>query len=133
VVENYSPDHVGIVVDLYHLGLDTQLAQHRRRLSARAKLIQVADRRRNAGCSSERCLPDRGEVPLRSWIRILAMSGYNGPLEAEVIGGEVEGLGYQCVLDSTWDFLTDCREIYRTLKTSKRDRQAQPIHPPRSL
>jgi sugar phosphate isomerase/epimerase len=136
IVENYSSDQVGIVMDLYHLGLEPQLARHRHRLSERLKLIQIADRRRNSMIANGRCLPGSGEVPLRSWIKLMAMSGYHGPIEAEVIGVEVEGLGYECVLDSTWEFLVDCREICRSVGRGKRNSQkptGQPSQPPHAL
>ncbi len=119
IVEEFAPDQLGLVVDLYHLGLDSQLAQYRKRLCERLKLIQIADRRRGGSVPHARCLPDRGEVPLRSWIRLLAISGYQGPLEAELMGGDIEGLGYHCMLDSAWDFLLDCREILRAVRCSQ--------------
>jgi sugar phosphate isomerase/epimerase len=116
-IENYSPNQVGIVLDFYHSGADPKLVGNLAKFVDRIQLVQIADRRGGINSTVSRCLPGCGDLGLQSWIRLLSMSGYTGPIEAEIFGTEVQHLGYPCVLDASWEYLAYCREIHRSVKS----------------
>ena len=52
-----------------------------------------------------RCLLGNGCVPLQKILSTLDQHGYEGPVEVELIGEDVEQLSYEELLDHTRDYI----------------------------
>ncbi len=109
----FSPEDCGIVLDLFHLGLNRDVARCLPSIVDRIRLVQIADR--SVGNNGNRLLPETGDVSLRAWLRLLAHSGYQGPVEAEIFGAGVEYLGYDCIVNASAEFLRDSATMYSTI------------------
>ncbi|MEM7454834.1 MAG: sugar phosphate isomerase/epimerase family protein [Planctomycetota bacterium] len=79
----YTPDQLGLVLDLCHVGTDKRVFDNLSRLIPWVSLVQVADCRTVDGARF-RCTPGTGDVPIEDWLFSLQQHGFRGPLEIEV-------------------------------------------------
>lgn len=99
LIRDYDPNHVGLVLDLYHVGQRNEIYNQLGGLRDRIALVQVADRQREPWAEDNRLCPGRGELPLGSWLNRLAEIGYRGFLELEIHGFEVEATPYNRLVE----------------------------------
>jgi sugar phosphate isomerase/epimerase len=92
----------GYVLDLWHSGWERGLLDAIRRDAARRiHAVQLSDYKRVTMRTMDRALLGRGILPLGDVFRALEESGYRGWYETEIIGDDVERLGYERVLRLT--------------------------------
>jgi sugar phosphate isomerase/epimerase len=87
---DYSPQELGIVVDLFHLGSQASarstIAEHFERVA----LVQLSDRSGSASAMGDsRCLLGRGTVRLPEWFAFFESRRYRGLYEVELYGTEL--------------------------------------------
>lgn len=107
VIGALSRSNVGLVLDTYHLGFDPHILTWLPDVVRHIRIVQLGDGKHLPLGEQNRCLLGEGRVPLREIIELLILSGYEGYLEAEVLGEEVEHLAYEHVLAHTQKFLAD--------------------------
>jgi sugar phosphate isomerase/epimerase len=105
VLDCVDHPNLGLVLDTYHVGMDDEILSWLPHVSEHLHLLQLGDGRHSPLGEMNRCLLGEGCVPIESIVGQLLDQGYRGPIEAEVIGEDVEPLDYEMVLDHTRDFL----------------------------
>jgi sugar phosphate isomerase/epimerase len=113
-IENYAPNELGIVLDLYHLGLDRDVARAIPGVINRVRLVQIADRAAHG--EALRLIPGAGDVSLQPWTRLLAYAGYDGPYEFEIFGNGVAHLGYETVIHAGVECLREHAALHQTIR-----------------
>lgn len=106
IIESVASPHLGIVLDTYHVGMDEEVVRWLPDVIPHLHLVQLGDARHSPLGEMNRCLLGEGCVPLETILQTLTDHGYDGPLEAELIGEDVETLSYDELLDHTRDFLS---------------------------
>ena len=105
LVSQFSSEHVGLVLDLFHVGLNREVYVGLNQFIDHVALVQLADRRTTASQSETRQLLGKGDVAIVAWMQRLQQLGYEGMFEVELQGAGLECGGYHQMLDSTLDFL----------------------------
>jgi len=100
IIETVASPQLGMVLDTYHL-MDDQIDAWLTDVAPHIDLVQLGDGRHSPTGEMNRCLLGSGCVPLRRTLARLREFGYDGPLEVELIGEDVEPVGYEAVLDHT--------------------------------
>ncbi len=100
LIAPYPADHLGLVLDTYHLGDREQLRQSLCGLIDRVALVQLADfaSRSRTGC---RISLGQGTVPIHSWLSALNQAGSQGPVAIEIHGRAVTPDRYREVLEDS--------------------------------
>ena len=106
-INQFDPRVLGMVLDLYHVGLDQHVFETLPGYSDRIALVQLSDRRaahqpKYSGDQLRRPIGS-GDVPICDWIMSLERIGYQGFYELEVFGKEMESIGYRERLAHTYD------------------------------
>ncbi|HMO14422.1 MAG TPA: sugar phosphate isomerase/epimerase [Pirellulaceae bacterium] len=99
-VTEYDNDCLGLVLDLYYVGMNHAIFDCLQNFIDKVVLVQYADRKRQSalnaplGDQSRVCLFD-GDVPLLKWMSRLEELGYEGFYEIELFGSQMESLSYE--------------------------------------
>lgn len=107
VIGALSRSNVGLALDTYHLGFDPKILSWLPQVVRHIRIVQLGDGKHLPLGEQNRCLLGDGCVPLREIIQVLCEAGYEGFMEAEVLGEEVEHLPYERVLQHTRAYWTD--------------------------
>ena len=99
IVHRVKRSALGLVCDLYHVGLSSQEADIWDRAAEHIGLVQLADGRGSPMGETNRCLLGDGCVPLSDMLERILNNGFTGPIEVEVYGEDVESLSPDAVLD----------------------------------
>lgn len=105
ILDSVGSPNLGLVLDTYHVGMDEELFAWLPHVCEHLHLLQLGDGRHSPLGEMNRCLLGEGCVPINSIVHALLDQGYAGPIEAEVIGEDVEPLDYHHVLDHTRGYL----------------------------
>lgn len=105
LLDTFEPCQLGLVLDLYHAGLNTPTLNRLERFADRINLVQLSDRMSTSETKESRLLPGQGTVDIAAWIAKLDTMNYNGPIELEVHGEGVDGTDYFDRLDLAYDYL----------------------------
>ena len=105
-LDRYSPRHLGVVLDLFQIGFDSEIFNSLNEIKKRISLVQLADRKRDAEVA-ERLPLGEGDLPIEKWLRKLHQIGYSGKFEIELHGGAFKGRDYFDLLDQTDEYLRD--------------------------
>lgn len=81
--------YLGLVFDLYHFGRDPHAIDLAADNVQDIAVVHLADSRRPPDDDQDRCLLDRGVVPLAQAIDRLEEAGYEGYYDVELIGPEI--------------------------------------------
>lgn len=111
VVESIDDDNVGLVLDTYHLGMDADILSDLPDILPHLALVQLGDARCCPLEEMNRCLLGDGRIPIPAILETLADGGYDGWIEIEVLGQDVQNLAYGTVIDRTLDYLQAFREL----------------------
>jgi len=105
ILHAIDSDNVGLVLDTYHLGLDHDVHQWLPDVIPHLHLVQLGDARHSPLGEMNRCLLGEGNVPIPAILEMLAAGRYQGWIEIELIGADVENLEYETVLDHSRAYL----------------------------
>ncbi len=105
LLNSFASEQLGLVLDLYHAGLNQPTLDRLEQFADRINLVQLSDRIDSAIVEENRLLPGQGSVDLAAWITKLDALDYTGPIELEVHGVGVEGIDYFERLDLSYDYL----------------------------
>lgn len=100
IIERFPAEHLGLVLDTYHLGDREHLRETLSGLVDRVALVQLADFSKR-GRDGRRISLGRGMVPLQHWLSALNRAGYQGPVEIEIHGGRITPDRYREVLEDS--------------------------------
>lgn len=87
-----------IVLDLYHVGYDCDVAARAAELAPRVAMIQLGDARHPPIGEQDRCRLGQGSLPLGEIIRAMRAAGYHGYYDVELLGEEIESTDYRSLL-----------------------------------
>lgn len=114
----------GYVLDVWHSAWEPRLLEAAAAdAAARIHAVQLSDVKPVTLRSMDRTLLGRGIAPLAALVGVLERGGYRGWYELEIIGDDVERLGYERVLRAS-------RATFATLLCAARRGLSEP--PPRS-
>jgi sugar phosphate isomerase/epimerase len=105
LIEQVGHPSVGLACDLYHIGLGRDPMTWLPDIGPYLNLIQLGDGRHSPMGEMNRCLLGQGCVPLGAMLDRLLESGFEGPIEVELLGEDLEPLDYQCMLKHTREYL----------------------------
>jgi len=111
VIAAVGSGNVGMVLDTYHVGMDDKVLDFLPTVSEFLQLVQLGDSRHNPLGEMNRCLLGDGRVPIPAILESLNQTGYDGWIEIEVLGQDVERLDYGTVLDHSIDYLNRLRGL----------------------
>lgn len=104
IIESVASPNVGLVLDTYHVGMDEEVVRWLPDVVPHLHLVQFGDGKHSPMGEMNRCLLGEGSVPIRTIYETLCEHGYDGPMEAEVIGEDVESIPYEEILAHTREF-----------------------------
>jgi len=110
IIDLVGSPNLGLVLDTYHVGMDDEVLPWLPHVREHVHLLQLGDGRHSPLGEMNRCLLGDGCVPIESIVHTLIDHGYDGPIEAEVIGEDVESLDYDTVLGHTRSYLDQLTE-----------------------
>ena len=105
IVETVDSPALGLVLDTYHVGMDEEVVRWLPDVVPHLHLVQLGDARHSPLGEMNRCLLGKGCVPLETILQTLREQLYQGPLEVELIGEDVEPFSYDELLDLTCQFI----------------------------
>ncbi|TVP99365.1 MAG: sugar phosphate isomerase/epimerase [Planctomycetaceae bacterium] len=111
VITSIGDENVGLTLDTYHLGMDDDLLLDLPEIIPHVQLVQLGDGRHSPLGEMNRCLLGDGRVPIPAILETLANCGYDRWIEIEVLGQDVELLGYDTVLDRSMRYLEQFRDL----------------------
>ncbi|QEG23449.1 sugar phosphate isomerase/epimerase family protein [Mariniblastus fucicola] len=134
IVSAFDPEHVGLAIDLYHVG---HLAEAYDRISEyvdRLAVVQIADRdidkphvsRSKGRIVENRRIPGDGGLQIDRWIDKLNRHGYRGAYELEVHGKGFSQNNYQSTLENSLLYLCSPRRSFnmnRKISDAERKRR----------
>ncbi len=104
-LQQFPSQHLGLVLDLFSFGFDSNVFELLASYVNRISLVQIADR-----CQANplaRLPLGAGQVPLKRWLGSLQQLGYSGSFELEVHGPSVKEIDYFSLLDQTHNFFSE--------------------------
>ncbi len=104
IIQAVGSPSLGLVLDTYHLGIEDDILNWLPEVVPYLHLVQLGDAKHSPLGEMNRCLLGTGNVPVASIMGTLLENGYEGPLEVELLGEDVEPFGYHHVLDHTRAF-----------------------------
>lgn len=90
--------NLGITFDCYHLAQDANAMTWLDSIVPFVRLVQLGDAKTAPMGEQNRCLLGQGRVPLADIVNTFKANGYEGFYEIEIVGQEVEHLGYEEIL-----------------------------------
>jgi sugar phosphate isomerase/epimerase len=111
IVAEVGSFNLGLALDTYHLGMDREMPQFVGGLIEFLHLVQLGDTRHSPLGEMNRCLLGDGCVPIPEILESLAAAGYDGWIEIEVLGQDVERLGYDHILDHSLAYVDQFRDL----------------------
>lgn len=105
IIERVDNPSLGLVLDTYHVGMEEEAMRWLPDVAEHIHLVQLGDGRHCPHGEMNRCLLGDGCVPLRQLMEMLHEHGYRGAWEVELIGEDVESIGYEQLLDHTKQYL----------------------------
>lgn len=99
ICDTLASPYVRIVLDTYHLGHDPDIVARAAQLVDRLALVQLGDARHPPEGEQSRCLLGEGMVPIQEIVAALLEAGYDGYLDVELLGEEIETTDYADLLE----------------------------------
>lgn len=130
LLDSFAPEQLGLVLDLYHAGLNHPTLERLGLFADRINLVQLSDRISSATIEENRLLLGQGSVDLVAWITKLDALDYTGPIELELHGAGVEGIDYFERLDLSYDYLRHQLPIQPVRPKAKQSLPTAPLRLP---
>lgn len=105
LINEFPEEQLGIVLDLYHVGLNEDVFEALPEFAQRVALVQLADRASSPRTTEHRLLLGEGNVSFDKWFRRLIQNGYAGLFEVELHGAGVAHQEYPDRLASIAHFV----------------------------
>ena len=113
IVSAFDPAHVGLAIDLFHVGHLADAFDRIPEYVDRIALVQIADREIDKPSVSmskgrqveNRMIPGQGSIQIDRWIDKLNRHGYRGAYELEVHGKGFSRSNYQATIDNSLLYL----------------------------
>jgi sugar phosphate isomerase/epimerase len=99
LLEAVDHPRVKMVLDTYHLGLESGVVERIAAIVPQVALVQLGDARRPPDGEQNRCRLGEGAVPLAPIVAALKAGGYDGYYDVELIGEELEAVDYFSLLE----------------------------------
>ncbi|OYP35426.1 sugar phosphate isomerase/epimerase family protein [Rhodopirellula sp. MGV] len=106
IIDRVDNPSLGLVFDTYHQGMDDEVIRAFADYAPYINLVQLGDGRHSPNGEMNRCLLGEGRIPLMELMDLLVRHSYQGAVEVELIGEDIEHIGYDEVLDHTRQFLS---------------------------
>ena len=94
-VESFSSPRLKLVYDTYHFGPDEAVLANLCELAPHIGIVQLGDLKTPHDIDEARCPLGEGKVQLAEIVGRLIEAGYDGAFDIELIGGEIETIGYE--------------------------------------
>ncbi|MEO1614613.1 MAG: sugar phosphate isomerase/epimerase family protein [Planctomycetota bacterium] len=107
IIEEVGNPSLGLALDTYHVGMERDAMRWLPDLAPYLHLVQLGDGRHSPCGEMNRCLLGDGCVPVAQFMETLQSFGYQGPWEVELIGEDVEPIGYNQLLNHAKTFLDE--------------------------
>lgn len=107
IIERVDSPALGMVLDTYHVGMDDESIDWMPDVVPYLHLVQFGDGRHCPCGEMNRCLLGRGCVPNEKILDALQQQNYRGAFEVELIGEDVEAVGYDDLLDHSKTYLDE--------------------------
>lgn len=104
-VEAINTPNLGITLDTYHVGMDDCILRWLPEVIPHLRLVQLGDSRHSPLGEMNRCLLGDGCVPIVPILQTLQDHRYQGPIEVELLGEDVDLLANDELLDHTKQFI----------------------------
>lgn len=104
IIETVGHPNLGMTLDTYHVGMDEDTLNWLPDVVPHLGLVQFGDGRHSPVGEMNRCLLGHGCIANEQIFDCLIESGYRGPMEIELIGEDVENVGYDAVLEHAREF-----------------------------
>ena len=111
-VANYRSPHLRLVYDSYHFPDLLESPELIQELVPHLALVQLGDARKPHCQDHERCPLGAGRLPVEKTVAALLQAGYNGPIDVELMGSEIETIDNEQLLSDIFQSLVD----YTTVK-----------------
>jgi len=98
VLEAVGDPHIKLTYDTYHLGQQEIDHEQLREITPRIALVQLGDAMEPPAGEQNRCQLGAGNVPLKEILATLRQGGYDGFLDVELMGEDVETIGYETLI-----------------------------------
>lgn len=98
LISEINNPHLGMAFDCYHLAQDSNVMNWLESIVPFVRLVQLGDAKHAPMGEQNRCLLGHGHVPLADIVARFQSAGYDGFFEIEIVGQEVEHLGYEEIL-----------------------------------
>ena len=99
LVATHDSPALGIALDTFHWGHESELPDLLPQLAPRLALVQLGDSRQPPRKDANRCHLGDGCIPLCEIVQRLLAAGYDGFFEVELMGEEIEASDYRDVLN----------------------------------
>lgn len=100
--------NLGLVFDCYHLAQDPRVLHWLPEILPYIHLVQLGDSKHAPMGEQNRCLLGQGNLPLPQIMHLLTSHHYNGYLEIELLGEELENIDYNTVIESAKAWVESC-------------------------
>lgn len=94
LLDEIGSPQLKIVFDAYQLGFEPGIVERIAAIAPQLAIVQLGDGRRPPRGDQNRCLLGQGSVPLHPLVDALTAAGYDGYYDVELLGEDVEGVGY---------------------------------------
>ena len=108
--ETIDPNRLRVCAELNNAWMERFLYRDLAERSHLIGIVQVNDFAEGTLATPQRVPPGDGIIPLRRILAALARSGYPGFLELELIGPEIERMGYEEAIRRSMAFLDSLQE-----------------------
>lgn len=104
LINEIDNKHLGINFDCYHVAQDQNMMVWLESIVKYVRLVQLGDAKNAPMGEQDRCLLGKGHIPLQEILDVFEKCGYDGYYEVEIMGQQVEHLGYEQILKDTREF-----------------------------